>query len=70
VALALQEALDLPTAAVESEGRGNTHPLAANDTSQGRTLNRRVEVEFWYDDPLQELPEEPQPCPGTAGPRW
>ena len=67
VALALQEALDLPTAAVESDGRGNTHPLAANDTSQGRTLNRRVEVEFWYDDPLQELPEEPQPCPGDGG---
>ena len=26
-------------------------------------MNRRVEVEFWYDDPLQELPEEPQLCP-------
>jgi hypothetical protein len=26
-------------------------------------LNRRIEVEFWYDDPLQELPDEPQLCP-------
>ena len=30
-------------------------------------LNRRVEVEFWYDDPLQELPDEPQLCPESAG---
>ncbi len=67
VALAMQEALALPTAAVESDGRGTTHPLASNDTAQGRNLNRRVEVEFWYDDPLQELPDEPQLCPGDAG---
>ncbi|MEN8377083.1 MAG: flagellar motor protein MotB, partial [Gemmatimonadota bacterium] len=33
----------------------------------GRTLNRRVEVEFWYDDPLQELPDEPELCPGDVG---
>ncbi len=26
-------------------------------------MNRRVEVEFWYDDPLQDLPDEPQLCP-------
>ena len=26
-------------------------------------MNRRVEVQFWHDDPLQELPEEPQMCP-------
>jgi hypothetical protein len=26
-----------------------------------------VEVEFWYDDPLQELPDEPQLCPESAG---
>jgi len=30
-------------------------------------LNRRVEVEFWYDDPLQELPDEPQLCPESTG---
>src|SRR5262249_49245204 len=29
--------------------------------------NRRVEVEFWYDDPLQELPDEPQLCPEEGG---
>jgi len=67
VALAMQDALALPTSAIESDGRGASHPVASNDTVQGRTLNRRVEVEFWYDDPLQDLPDEPQACPGDAG---
>ncbi|MGH9870032.1 MAG: OmpA family protein [Candidatus Polarisedimenticolia bacterium] len=67
VALAMQETLGLQSSAIESDGRGASQPLASNDTLQGRTLNRRVEVEFWYDDPLQELPEEPQPCPADGG---
>src|SRR2546430_4178714 len=25
--------------------------------------NRRIGVDFWYDDPLQELSDEPQLCP-------
>ena len=66
VALAMQETLGLPASAIESDGRGASHPLASNATVQGRTLNRRIEVEFWYDDPLQELPDEPQLCPGDA----
>jgi len=67
VALAMRERLGLPTAAISSDGRGASHPIASNNTVQGRTLNRRVEVEFWYDDPLQELPDEPQICPGESG---
>lgn len=67
VALAVQDTLGLPTVAVESNGRGSDRPLASNSTSRGRALNRRVEVEFWYDDPLQELPDEPQLCPEDAG---
>jgi flagellar motor protein MotB len=63
VALAMQEILGLPPSAIESDGRGASHPLASNETVQGRTLNRRIEVEFWYDDPLQALPDEPQLCP-------
>jgi len=63
VAQAVQEALGLPAEAVESDGRGAERPLGSNATPQGRALNRRVEVEFWYDDPLQQLPDEPQVCP-------
>jgi len=67
VALAAQEAFGLPNGAIESEGRGESRPLASNDTQQGRALNRRVEVEFWHDDPLQELPDDPQLCPDAPG---
>jgi flagellar motor protein MotB len=67
VALAVQDSLNLPTYAIESDGRGSERPLGSNQTARGRALNRRVEVEFWYDDPLQELPDEPQLCPEDAG---
>jgi len=67
VALAIQDSLELPTNVIESDGRGAMRPLGSNETAQGRALNRRVEVEFWYDDPLQDLPDEPQLCPGDAG---
>src|SRR5215469_4709003 len=63
VALAMQGILGLPASAIESDGRGDSHPIASNATTEGRAVNRRIEVEFWYDDPLQELPDEPQLCP-------
>ena len=66
VALAMQGLLGVPASAIESDGRGSSHPLASNATVQGRALNRRIEVEFWYDDPLQELPDEPQLCPADV----
>jgi flagellar motor protein MotB len=67
VALAVQESLALPTAAIDSDGRGAAKPIGSNETAEGQALNRRVEVEFWYDDPLQELPDEPQLCPDSPG---
>jgi flagellar motor protein MotB len=67
VALAVQDELELPTSVIQSDGRGSERPIGSNDTERGRALNRRVEVEFWYDDPLQELPDEPQLCPESAG---
>lgn len=65
-ALALQESLLLPSSMIDSDGRGATNPVASNETDAGRALNRRIEVEFWYDDPLQELSDEPQFCPEAA----
>ena len=62
-ALALQEALGLPYDAVSSTGKGAAYPVASNDTEQGRMLNRRIEVEFWHDDPFQQFTAEPQSCP-------
>jgi flagellar motor protein MotB len=66
IALAMQEKFGLPESAIESDGRGAAQPVASNATAQGRALNRRIEVEFWYADPLRELPEEPQVCPGDG----
>ncbi|GMR17911.1 MAG: hypothetical protein BMS9Abin33_0306 [Gammaproteobacteria bacterium] len=65
-ALAVQEALKLPNRAIISDGRGAAFPIASNESEKGRALNRRVEVEFWYDDALQLLPDEPQVCPEQA----
>jgi flagellar motor protein MotB len=65
-ALAIQETLGLPASAIESDGRGASKPIASNDTTRGRASNRRIEVEVWYNDPLQELLDEPQLCPSDA----
>ncbi|MGH0035492.1 MAG: OmpA family protein [Myxococcota bacterium] len=67
VALAVRDALDLPSSAVASDGFGSSRSIASNDRERGRALNRRIEVEFWHDDPLQQLPDEPQLCPDAAG---
>jgi flagellar motor protein MotB len=67
VALAVQDGLKQYDFAVESDGKGASQPVASNDTPQGRAMNRRVVVEFWHDDPLQDLPDEPQLCPEDAG---
>jgi flagellar motor protein MotB len=66
VALTVQEALKLPGTQIASDGRGAIAPVGSNDTAQGRALNRRIEVQFWYDDPLRELPDEPQMCPNPS----
>ena len=66
VALAVQDALKLPSSAVDSDGKGASNPVAPNDTEAGRAANRRIEVEFWYDDAMQELSDEPQLCPEAA----
>ncbi len=66
VALAMAEALNVSHSSVSSGGKGESRPVASNDTEKGRTLNRRVEVEFWHDDPFQEFTAEAQACPEQA----
>jgi flagellar motor protein MotB len=50
VAEFLQTALALPPESVSFEWAGDTQPIASNATDEGRALNRRVEVEVWYDE--------------------
>ena len=49
VAEFIQKALELPPEAISFEWVGDSQPVASNDTAAGRALNRRVEVEVWYD---------------------
>ena len=63
VALVVQDRLGLPNAMVSVDGRGAERPVAPNDSMKGRALNRRVELEFWYDDPFDRTSVEPQACP-------
>ena len=69
LALALQEALKLPASTIDSDGKGAADPVASNATPSGRAANRRIEVEFWYDDALKERSSEPQVCPEAAAPQ-
>ncbi len=50
VAEHFQTALILPPEAISFEWAGDTRPVASNLTEDGRALNRRVEVEVWYDE--------------------
>lgn len=63
----VQQALNLPNHALAAVGKGDENPIASNDTASGRALNRRIEIEVWFDDPDKEKWQQPQICPGDAG---
>src|SRR5262249_52876895 len=50
VAEYFKNALSLPPEAVTYEWAGETQPVATNLTEEGRALNRRVQLEVWYDE--------------------
>ena len=66
VALAIKGAMNLSNREIDSNGRGAAIPIASNDFETGRAANRRIEVEFWHDDSLEQLSDEPQLCPDVA----
>ena len=57
-------------------GKADTEPMASNDTPEGKTLNRRVEVEVTYERPIEKIveaepvkePEPPAPAPALELP--
>jgi len=55
VAEHFQTSLALPPEAISYEWAGDTSPVASNLTDAGRALNRRVEVEVWYDELRDKL---------------
>ena len=55
VAEHFQTALALPAEAISYEWAGDTRPVASNLTETGRALNRRVEVEVWYDEVVEAV---------------
>ena len=66
VALETQASLSLSNKQISSSGKGLKFPVASNNTEKGRSFNRRIEVEFWYDDPFEQYSEDPQACPDAA----
>jgi len=55
VAEHFQTSLALPPEAISFEWAGDTQPVASNETEEGRALNRRVEVEVWYDEVVDKV---------------
>jgi uncharacterized repeat protein (TIGR01451 family) len=45
----LQQKMDMPASSFVAAGKADTEPIAANDTPEGRALNRRVEIGITYE---------------------
>src|SRR5262245_50397046 len=58
VAEYFKKTLGLPPDAITYEWLGDTQPIASNATEEGRSQNRRVEVEVWYDEVKEGVKDE------------
>src|SRR5262245_48941368 len=58
VAEYFKKTLGLPPEAITYDWVGDRQPIASNETEEGRALNRRVEVEVWYDEIRSATREE------------
>ena len=66
VGAVFRERLNLKTEQLELASRGPDQPLAQGDDQRSWALNRRVEVEIWYDESMVSTPAKPQECaPGS-----
>lgn len=61
------DALRLSPNAVSFDGKGGVRPIATNLTTQGRALNKRIEVEVWYDIVDDQQALQAQACPDDGG---
>ncbi len=65
-ALYFQKKLNLPDKAISFEGKGPDEPIASNDTAEGMALNRRVEVQVWYDETLSRKVQQQSFTPDSS----
>ncbi len=62
----LKQGLGLTDGQVAYEGFGESKPVAGNDTPEGMSKNRRVEIRIWYDAPVAALPAPVVKAPRAA----
>ena len=53
----LRETLGLSANQMETSGKGESQPIASNDTLEGMARNRRVEITYWYEITPEEIPQ-------------
>lgn len=61
-----RQRLNLKPEQIQLDSRGPSEPLLQGDSPEAWALNRRVEVEIWYDESVVSTPAKPQACaPGS-----